>query len=440
MEPELSPHFRARAPSAIRQAQILFAKRADRESVRVINTGTGNVSLPMHPAMQRRMRELGAPSSPFQGGVVKYSASVGLEETQRAFLNVIASSGAGTDGLRCLVTDGGSMAMELMLLGVCGPGSDRPVLVLDPVYTNYMDMARRAMIPVVSVRRELREDGGFAPPPLAEIERAVREHRPRAVLVIPADNPTGQFLRQEEVAAVARLCVEHGMWLVSDEAYRQLHYGTEAASSAWALGEAEVPGIRGHRIGIESASKVFNACGLRVGALVTDSAAFHARAVAEYTANLCANVIGQHIFGALADLPHEELRAWYERQRAHYAGMMRETVDGLCRELPGLIVSKPEAALYSVIDLRRVARPEFDAAEFTAFCAERGRVRLDGADYTLLAAPMAGFYATRSEKDPCRFQLRIAYVDPMEEVKKVPRIFAALFRAFEADGERAPSP
>jgi aspartate aminotransferase len=341
---------------------------------------------------------------------------------------VIASAGCPTDGLGCVVTDGGSMAMELMLLGVCGPASERPILVLDPVYTNYMDMARRSGIPVAAVRRELRADGTFSPPPLEALERAIRERRPRAILIIPADNPTGQFLSQAEIAAVARLAVEHGLWLVSDEAYRELQYGDDRPSTIWALTEAEVPGVRGRRISIESASKVWNACGLRIGALVTDDADFHARAVAEYTANLCANVIGQHIFGALARVPAADLRRWYGEQRGHYARMIAEVGDGLRREVPGLIVSRPQAALYSVLDLRDAGPPGFAAVDFVTWCAERGRVPLDGADWTLLCAPMGGFYADRTPASDT--QMRIAFVDPPDAVARAPRVFAGLLRAY----------
>ena len=89
--PPLSKHFASRKPSALRLAQIEFMKRGD--NCAAVNTAIGNVSLPMHPAMQRRMRALGEKGSPFERGVVPYSATVGSEETQRAFLNVIASSG-----------------------------------------------------------------------------------------------------------------------------------------------------------------------------------------------------------------------------------------------------------------------------------------------------------------------------------------------------------
>jgi aspartate aminotransferase len=423
MKAPLSSHFEGRKPSAIRQAQIFAAKRPDKDDLRIINLAIGNVTRPMHPAMQKRMRALGEPGSPFADGVVKYSASVGSEESQRAFLNVIASSGCDTEGLGCVVTDGGSMAMELMVLGVCGPGSARPLMLLDPAYTNYMDMAKRVCVPTVSVRRELK-GGSFTTPDFAHLERVAKEERPLGLVIIPADNPTGQFLTNAEIAKIAKLCVEHNMWLVSDEAYRQLCYGDEPASSVWHLGDEDVPGIVGRRISIETASKVWNACGLRVGGLVTDNPGFHAKAVAEYTANLCSNAIGQYIFGALAHVSHEELRSWYEEQRSYYANMMREVVDGLRTELPGVIVTNADASLYSVVDVRDIAPAGFDASDFVAFCAQKGRVTLEGEDHTLLVSPMDGFYGRRVQGDACATQMRIAFVEPPEEMRKVPRLFA----------------
>ena len=80
MTPKLSEHYEKRKPSAIRQAQITFSKREDKDQIKVINLAIGNVSLPMHPAMQSRLRALGTSASPFEGGIVKYTPSVGTDE------------------------------------------------------------------------------------------------------------------------------------------------------------------------------------------------------------------------------------------------------------------------------------------------------------------------------------------------------------------------
>ena len=132
MMPELSLHFQNRIPSVIRQAQIIFSQRIDKDSIQVVNLAIGNVSLPMHPAMQKRMNELG--NSRFSDGIVKYTSSVGTQEARAAFLNIIAAEGIDTSNLFSMVTDGGSAAMELMMLGVCGPlHQDRSCCWIQPI-------------------------------------------------------------------------------------------------------------------------------------------------------------------------------------------------------------------------------------------------------------------------------------------------------------------
>ncbi len=427
--PHLSAHYASRKPSAIRLAQIEYLQRFDRDEVDAVNVAIGNVSLAMHPAMQRRIRTLGEPPSPFADGVVKYSPTVGMQECQQAFLNVIASSGCSAKNLHVQVTDGGSAAMELLIVGVCGPaGSDEgPLLLIDAAYTNYIALASRTGRATVSVRRKLGEDGKFTLPDMAEIQAAIRRHRPRALVVIPYDNPTGHYYDHESMVLLARLCVRFNMWMVSDEAYRELFYTGGSPSSVWSITEEEVPGISGRRISIETASKVWSACGLRIGALVTDNPVFHTKAVAENTANLCPNVIGQHIFGALADESHQDLRAWYDRQRSYYRQMLTDVSQDLLTEVPGLIVSSPDASIYSVVDARNAAAPGFDAQDFVLYCAREGRVELDGRLHTLLVSPMAGFYnVAEGEENPGRTQMRIAYVEEPERMKLVPELFARL--------------
>ena len=237
------------------------------------------------------------------------------------------------------------------------------------------------------MQRSLREDGTFELPDLAQIEAVIRAERPGALLVIPYDNPTGQLCSREQLLELAGLCVRYNLWLLSDEAYRELYYGGGEPVSVWSLRDADVPGIEGRRLSIESASKVWNACGLRIGALITDNRELHERAVAENTANLCANAIGQHIFGALAHESHAALRDWYGRQRAYYRGMLDRLVAEFRRLLPGVILSRPDASIYSVVDVRRIVKPGFDATAFVLWCAREGRVEMDGQALTLLVSP-----------------------------------------------------
>lgn len=429
--PKMSAHFESREPSSIRVASIRFAER--RDGTEAINVAIGNVSLPMHPAMIERMKHLTAKDSPFREGVVQYTATVGMQEARNAFLHVIGSSGLEVGRLHCQITDGGSQAMELLIVGCCGPaGSDLcPLMLIDAAYTNYVAFAERLGRRTVSICRHLQEDGKFTLPSVDEINRVMERTRPGALVVIPYDNPTGHFYDRETMIELARLCVRHDIWMVSDEAYRELFYTGGPVTSIWAITEKEVPGIVGRRISIESASKVWNACGLRIGALVTDNRHFHTRCVAENTASLCANAIGQYIFGALDHVGHDDLRAWYDKQRSYYRGMLDTFTQGLKEQLPNVIVSSPDAAIYSTIDVRKLVDEKFDALDFVMYCATEGAVPMDGKKLTLLTAPMGGFYATRpGEPNAGRTQMRVAYVEPPERMRIVPRLFAELFKQY----------
>jgi aspartate aminotransferase len=423
--PVLSDHYRHRQPSAIRIASMKFAQRQD--GTEAINVAIGNVSLPMHPAMQKRMKEL----TPFQNGVVKYTATVGEAETNQAFLNIISSSGCSTEGLFCQVTDGGSQAMELVILGVCGPAgsNQRPLLLIDAAYTNYLSFAERVGRSTVSIQRQLHSSGKFSLPSVEEMEATIVRHQPGALVVIPYDNPTGHLYDRASLIELARLCVKHNLWIISDEAYRELYYTDAPTLSIWSLTEEEVPGIRGRRISIETASKVWNACGLRIGALVTDNAEFHQQAVAENTAGLCSSTLGQYIFAALAQESHQQLRQWYSQQREYYAAMLHHFCTTTRELLPGVIVSSPDAALYSAVDVRDIAKEGFDSLEFVLWCAQQGSFE----GQTLLCAPMAGFYSVpEGQPNPGKTQLRVAYVETPERMKQVPRLLAELFREYEA--------
>lgn len=431
-KPQVSDHFKTREPSSIRLAQIEFLKRKDK--VEAVNSAIGNVTLPMHPAMITRMHNLCSGSSQFKAGVVGYTASSGTDEVVSAFKNVIASSGFKNDNLSVMVTDGGSQAMEIAILGVCGKAGcdEKPLLLIDAAYTNYIAFADRLGRKTTSVKRKLEDNGKFTLPDFSEIEQVIIDKKPGALVVIPYDNPTGHYCDIKTMVKLAKLCVKYNMWMISDEAYRELLYIDEPKSSIWALSDALVEGIEGRRMSIETASKVWNACGLRIGALVTDNAEFYDKALAEYTANLCANAIGQYIFGAIAHESHEDLCRWYKQQREYYRPLISEVRNALLELLPGVIVSSPDASVYSVVDVRNIAKGGFDCVDFALYCAQKGKVEIEGKSYTLLIAPMSGFYSVKEgEVNPGLTQLRIAYVPRPERIMLIPYLFEKLFKEYE---------
>jgi aspartate aminotransferase len=435
MKPEMSKHFESRKPSAIRLAQIEFLKRQEAgDKTEAINTAIGNVSLPMYPAMQKRMFNLGAEGSPFKDGVVKYSATVGMPECNKAFLNVIAASGFNTEKLFSQITEGGSSAMELITIGVCGSAgtNEKPLLLIDAAYTNYNAMAARVGRSIVSVTRNLQDNGKFNLPDISEIEQIVKNNKPGAMIVIPYDNPTGHFYDHATMVKLGQLCVDNNMFMISDEAYRELHYVDHDTTSIWGLTNEEVPGIEGRRMSIETSSKVWNACGLRIGALVTDNQEYHQKSVAEATATLCSNVIGQYIFGSLAHESHDNLQKWFTKQRGYYKEMMTEVSNDFKEIMPDTIISSPDASIYSVVDVKNAVKPGFDALDFVMYCAQEGKVDVNGVDMTLLVSPMAGFYSSSRDENPGHTQMRIAYVASPDKMKLVPNLFKELLTQYES--------
>ena len=424
--PSLSNHFKGRKPSSIRQAQIKFSNREDRKKIKVINLAIGNVSLPIHPSMRKRMENLSGNDS-FAIGKVPYTSTKGLKETRNAFLKAISALDIDVSNLFVSITDGGSSSMEIMLLGVCGPSSKRPILLLDPSYTNYLQFCKRLDIPVLSIDRKLREDGIFATLSLSKILDMIKKHNPAALVIIPYDNPTGQFLNQNIINKIAEICIENKVWLVSDEAYRPMVFTKDNPSSVWNIPLKIIPNKFYFRVSIESASKVWNACGLRIGGIVTDSEDFHLNAVSEYTANLCANHLGQYIFGALAIESTTDIKKWYSKQNLYYENLFKAIKDGLIKELPGVIVSEPEASIYCIIDFKKIANESFDSDEFVNFCAEKGLVEINQKLFTVLLAPMKGFY---KDSQIGKTQVRLALVESEFLLSISPKIISTLFKKF----------
>jgi aspartate aminotransferase len=434
--PLLSEHTTSRQPSAIRVASIEFAARQD--DTEAINVAIGNVSLPMHPRMQEALARAGTPQGAFGDGVVRYTPTVGTEACREAVRRIIrstlsAENRSTADGLHVQITDGGSQAMELMILACCGPAGseERPLLIIDAAYTNYLAFAARLGRKVVSVRRYLTDDGHFPLPDQATLNQVFADYQPGAVVIIPYDNPTGSLYREDDLKRLATLCVEHNCWFVSDEAYRELHYTDDEAPSVWSLSNADVDGIEGRRIGIETASKVWNACGLRIGALVTDNAELHTQCVAENTASLCPSAVGQAVFGALAQESESQLRAWFQSQRDYYRVLVQRFYEDMKEALPKARVSRPEASIYSVIDVAPLVDESFSSLAFVMWCAREGRIETEGGPKTLLTAPMEGFYERDTNPENTgRTQFRFAFVESPEVMKEIPDLFAKLLHQY----------
>jgi aspartate aminotransferase len=111
--------------------------------------------------------------------------------------------------------------------------------------------------------------------------------------------------------------------------------------------------------------------------------------------------------------------------------MLTSVNSELKRRIPGVIVSSPDASIYSVIDVRNIVDRNFEARDFVMYCAREGAVEVDGEMLTLLVAPMEGFYSVAKEgENPGKTQMRIAYVEPPERMQLMPLLFSKLFTAY----------
>ena len=204
-------------------------------------------------------------------------------------------------------------------------------------------------------------------------------------------------------------------------------FKAEEPSSIWKISKNIIPYDLNLRISIESASKVWNACGLRIGGIITDNHEFHLKSISEYTANLCANNIGQYIFGALASESKSQIRKWYSKQNSYYIQLFKNIKKGLKKKLPGIIVSEPEASIYCILDFKRIANKKFDSDDFVNFCAEEGSVQINQKSYTVLLAPMKGFYFNSNIG---KTQVRLALVEDPFLLSLTPQIIASLFKSY----------
>ncbi len=407
----LSDYYQSLKPSPLRGARQIASKRKDK--VKIIDSSIGSVGLPTNSEIQKRMRTL---MGGFKDKALPYTSTEGTDEAKQAFVNIYRSLGVDIKDKLIHITASGSLGMQYVMLGLCE--KNKPLAGFSPMYANYLSYGKRFNLPVVSLKRVLNDNGVFTIPGKKEIESFIKRTRPAALLVIPADNPTGAYFDQKKIDFLAKLCVKYKMWLVSDEAYFGLYYqGKKDVSSIWRVTNKQVLGIEGRRIGIHSASKNMNACGLRIGAVITDNEEFHQKAVNCASADLCAGIVDQYLFGALANASQVKIRKFLADLRLHYFEMLSRFRDKLISLNPRLIVSMPEASIYSVVDFKNATPKDFKALDFINWVAEKGKVMINGKPYIMIGAPMSGFYQVgKNEKNPGDTQMRIAFVRSKKEM------------------------
>jgi aspartate aminotransferase len=396
MSPEVSERGRKMPASPIRKLMPL-ADRAKRRGVKVYYLNIGQPDLETPPAMRAKLAQ--APST------YAYTPSAGTAECLATLREYYRRMGIVLEADQIVTTTGGSEAILFALTAGAGPGDD--ALVVEPFYTNYAAFATMAGVRLVPLRA--RGDNGFHLPPMDQWKAALTP-RTKLVLLCNPNNPTGTVYRKDELEAVAAFCRENGLFLIADEVYREFVYDGRTATSVLSL-----PGCEDIAVLVDSLSKRYSACGMRLGCLATRNAEVAGAALRMAQGRLSPPGLAQLVALGANELPPD-----YAKGIVTEYQMRRDVLfEGLSR-IPGLFLRKPEGAFYFVARL-----PIEDGEDFAAWLLSD--YALDGA--TVMVAPAQGFYATPGLG---RDEVRIAYVLKREDLEASVRILAHAIPTYQA--------
>jgi aspartate aminotransferase len=393
---EVSARGRLVPASPIRKLMPL-ADAAKRRGVKVYHLNIGQPDLET-PAPMRAKLAL-APK------VFAYTPSAGTAECLAALCEYYRRLGIALSADELVVTTGGSEALLFALVACAGEGDE--ALVVEPFYTNYMAFATMAGVRLRPLRA--RGEDGFHLPPREEWTRALSA-RTRLVLLCNPGNPTGTVYRPDELEAVAGFCRDNGLFLVADEVYREFVYDGRRATSILAFSGCDEIGIV-----VDSFSKRYSACGIRLGSLATRNRELHGAVLRMAQARLSPPGLAQLVALGAVELPPDYaqgiVREYQARRDVLYEGL---------KHLPGVFLRKPEGAFYFVARL-----PVDDAEDFASWLLSD--FSHEGA--TVMVAPAQGFYATPGLG---RDEVRIAYVLCREDLEASLRILAHALPQYQA--------
>jgi aspartate aminotransferase len=399
MPPTVSPRGRAMPASPIRKLAPL-ADAAKRRGIRVYHLNIGQPDLETPAALRAKLAE--APP------VLAYTPSGGTPEYLAALSVYYRNLGFELGPGELVATTAGSEALLFALFAASSDGDD--ALVCEPYYTNYNSYSTLAGVRLVPLTT--RGEDGFHLPPRAAWEAAVTP-RTKLVLLCNPNNPTGTVYTRAELEMVGEFCRDHGLFLVADEVYRELVYDGRRAVSA-----LELAGMEEHVVVVDSLSKRFSACGIRLGCLVTRNPEVHQVCLRMAQGRLSPPGLAQLLATGIPELGPD----YYAGMAAEYERRRDVLFDRLSR-IPGVLLRKPEGAFYVVARL-----PVDDAEELARFLL----AEFSHGGATVMVAPAAGFYATPGLG---RDEVRIAYVLKSEDLLAAIDVFAAGLAAYrEARG------
>ena len=290
-----------------------------------------------------------------------------------------------------IITAGGSEAVLFAFMSCLNPGDE--IIVPEPAYANYMAFAISAGAKIRTIATSIEE--GFALPKVEKFEELINEHT-RAIMICNPNNPTGYLYTRREMNQIRDLVKKYDLYLFSDEVYREYIYTGSPYISAMHL-----KGIENNVVLIDSVSKRYSECGIRVGALITTNEEIRKAVMKFCQARLSPPLIGQIVAEASLEAPEEYYREVYDE----YVERRKCLIDGLNR-IPGVYSPIPMGAFYTVAKL-----PVDDSEKFCRWCLESFSYENE----TVMMAPASGFYTTPGSG---RNEVRIAYVLKREDLNR----------------------
>ena len=361
-----------------------LANAAKERGVKVYHLNIGQPDLPTPQKALDALKNV-------DRSVLEYSPSQGFLSLREKLVKYYSKFNIRLTPDDIIVTSGGSEAVLFAFLACLNPGDE--IIVPEPAYANYMAFAVSAGAVIKTVTATI--DTGFALPPVEKFEELITE-RTKAILICNPNNPTGYLYSRAEMNQLRDIVKKHGLYLFSDEVYREFIYTGSPYISA-----CHLEGIEENVVLIDSVSKRYSECGIRIGALVTKNAKLREAVMKFCQARLSPPLIGQIV----AEASIEGIEEYESEVYEEYVERRKCLVDGL-NKIPGVYSPIPMGAFYTVASL-----PVEDADDFCAWC-------LSDFEYegeTVMMAPASGFYSTPGQG---RNEVRIAYVLCKEDLQR----------------------
>ena len=393
--PQVSHRGEEMPASPIRRL-VPLADKAVARGIKVYRLNIGQPDVPTPPEAFEALKKI-------DRKVLEYSPSAGLLSLRQKLCEYYRRFHIDVEADDVIITTGGSEAVLFAFMSCLDPGDE--IIVPEPSYANYMAFAISAGAKIVTVPSTI--DDGFELPPVEKFE-ALISPRTKGILICNPNNPTGYLYTMKEMLQIRDLVKRHDLFLFSDEVYREFCY-----TGAPYISALHLPGIENNVVLIDSVSKRYNECGIRVGALITKNAALRKCVMKFCQARLSPPLVGQIVAEASIDASPDYMLATYNE----YVERRKFLVDRINR-IPGCYTPIPMGAFYTVVRL-----PVDDDDDFCRWCLEE----FDYEGQTVFMAPASGFYTTPGLG---RDEVRIAYVLNREELGRAMTVLEHALAAY----------